>query len=67
MEIGDGMLDTSARQAGASASEQLVFESLDGPMGVVVRGIDWDHPKPDEVRLLTQALRRHLEIGRAHV
>jgi alpha-ketoglutarate-dependent taurine dioxygenase len=50
---------TAARPATASES-RLRFSKLDAPFGIEVSGIDWDDPAPDEVRLITQALRRHL-------
>lgn len=40
----------------------LEFTRVDGPFGVVVRGIDWDNPRDDEVMLLKQAMRRHLVL-----
>jgi alpha-ketoglutarate-dependent taurine dioxygenase len=38
----------------------LVFRRIDAPFGVEVHGIDWDNPGDDDLRLLTQNLRRHL-------
>jgi len=48
-----------AETAGTSALEAT---PLDGPFGVVVRGIDWDSPCEDEVMLIKQLLRRNLLI-----
>ncbi len=45
-----------------SGGAGLSFERLDAPFGVVVRGIDWDNPREDEVMLVKQAFRRHLLI-----
>jgi len=39
---------------------KLEFRHIDAPFGVEVWGVDWDNPGEDDLRLLTQALRRHL-------
>jgi alpha-ketoglutarate-dependent taurine dioxygenase len=46
----------------ADAQSRLEFKHIDAPFGVEVYGIDWDHPGDDDLRLLTQALRRHLML-----
>jgi len=46
----------------ASKETQLEFEYPDSAFGVIVRGIDWDHPVENEVNLLTLALRRNLVV-----
>jgi len=45
-----------------TSENTLKFEHLDAPLGIVVQGINWDEPAADEVRLLNQALRRHLLV-----
>jgi alpha-ketoglutarate-dependent taurine dioxygenase len=45
-----------------SRKNKLTYEPVDGPFGVVVRGIEWSDspPDPETVVELTRALRRHL-------
>src|SRR5437763_1737783 len=47
------------RPAGRCASK-LEFLPIAAPFGVEVHGIDWDCPGEDDLRVLTQNLRRHL-------
>jgi alpha-ketoglutarate-dependent taurine dioxygenase len=42
------------------AEVRFEFERLDGPFGVVVRGLEWSEPTREVVETLTRALRRHL-------
>jgi alpha-ketoglutarate-dependent taurine dioxygenase len=42
------------------SKSSLTFERLDGPFGVIVRGITWERPDPQTVIELTRAMRRHL-------
>jgi taurine dioxygenase len=50
---------TTERPVGRRASK-LEFRRIDAPFGVEVFGIDWDNPGEDDLRLLTQNLRRHM-------
>lgn len=45
-----------------ASAPALEFEYVDGPIGVIVHGVDWDNPREDELQLLTRALRRHLLV-----
>jgi alpha-ketoglutarate-dependent taurine dioxygenase len=51
---------TAAQRPGDRHGSRLVFRRIDAPFGVEVHGIDWDNPGDDDLRLLTQNLRRHL-------
>jgi taurine dioxygenase len=51
---------TQAADADVANRPKLTFERLDGPFGVIVRGIVWQEPDAQTVLELTRALRRHL-------
>jgi alpha-ketoglutarate-dependent taurine dioxygenase len=50
----------TASSAAVSDRPALTFERLDGPFGVIVKGIAWEEPDARTVQDLTRALRRHL-------
>jgi taurine dioxygenase len=50
----------SAASPAPSNRPELTFERLDGPFGVIVKGIVWEEPDAQTVLQLTRALRRHL-------